>query len=88
VEHKELKLLQHPGVTYILDEKWNTFGLPLYIIQLAAYCLLIAPVSAQALLPVFFSELADGRCTYGPLTSYLASYSASSLVVPFFYTES
>ena len=25
VEHKELKLLQHPGVMHILNKKWNTF---------------------------------------------------------------
>ena len=60
VEYKELKLLQHPGVKHILNQKWNTFGLPLYILQLIAYCLMVIPLSILVLLPIIFSEFTQG----------------------------
>jgi hypothetical protein len=50
-----------------LDQKWNTFGLPLYIFQLVAYCFLVLPISALVRL-LFFSEVADGMSA---ATSYI-----------------
>lgn len=60
VDHKELKLLKHPGVHHILSAKWNKFGLPLYSVQLIAYCGLVIPLSITVLLPLMYSEDTNG----------------------------